>query len=842
MKRTVIWGELIMRKHRGILLLLTSLILTIIFPFTSVRINAEVIVGPDGNQYQISANGASLDKWNAGNSGAITIPDTITYNGQRYNVWKINNAAFYNPTIPDEYIGITSVTIGKNVQTIESRAFDSCKGLKSVSFKSGSVCKTIENDAFAECSALTTVQLPSGLQTIGSSAFLQCSSLTTINIPDSVTEIGYSAFLQCSSLASVTLPASLTTLGFLTTGVFEQCTSLKTVDMSRCTSLTSIPENTFSGCTALTTVTFAEGLVTIGINAFHGCSLLNNITLPRTIAQIGKSAFSGCSSLKNVTILAMTAPSITYDRAKTANNSFATSIRFTVPTGAGGYTESPWSRYTKITYSDDLLPTTPTPSVSPVPTVSNTPKPTASNTPKPTASNTPKPTASNTPKPTASNTPKPTASNTPKPTASNTPKPTASNTPKPTASNTPKPTASNTPKPTASNTPKPTASNTPKPTASNTPKPTASNTPKPTASNTPKPTASNTPKPTASNTPKPTASNTPVPTTRPGSGQQQSTSTPSPSPTSGRRPSATTTPSPKPVTSRPTRHATATPSPTWHPTSTPTRKPTATQKPTSTPTPGPSTGSTQQNSQAPGVADFVERLYTVALGRPSDPYGKNDWVNRVKTEGYTGADLARGFLFSGEFLGKNMNNSDFMDTLYLTFFNRPADSQKSNWLGLMSAGWTKKQVIDGFINSTEWANLCLTYGIASGTTCPPNIEVEPSAEVIEFARRLYTTCLGRDADPAGLNSWARDIANMRISGSAAAHGFFFSGEFINAGYSDAEFVTRLYRTFMGRDPDQGGFDAWMRAIASGQSREDVFRGFASSAEFAAICADYGILR
>ena len=25
------------------------------------------------------------------------------------------------------------------------------------------------------------------------------------------------------------------------------------------------------------------------------------------------------------------------------------------------------------------------------------------------------------------------------------------------------------------------------------------------------------------------------------------------------------------------------------------------------------------------------------------------------------------------------------------------------------------------INSTEWANLCLTYGIASGSNCKPNI-------------------------------------------------------------------------------------------------------------------------
>ena len=190
-----------------------------------------------------------------------------------------------------------------------------------------------------------------------------------------------------------------------------------------------------------------------------------------------------------------------------------------------------------------------------------------------------------------------------------------------------------------------------------------------------------------------------------------------------------------------------------------------------------------------------------------------------------------------------MSNSEFLDVLYATFFNRPADEGgKNNWLALMDQGWGKKDVIDGFINSIEWANLCLTYGIASGTTAQPNITIEPNDNIIGFATRLYTTCLGREADPGGLMDWATQLANMKISGSDAAHGFFFSQEFLNADIDDAEYVKRLYRTFMGREYDQGGFDNWMNALASGQTREDVFRGFAGSQEWANICAEYGILK
>ena len=287
---------------------------------------------------------------------------------------------------------------------------------------------------------------------------------------------------------------------------------------------------------------------------------------------------------------------------------------------------------------------------------------------------------------------------------------------------------------------------------------------------------------------------------------------------------------------------TPTPTATNTPTATPTSKPasTTTNKPSATPTSKPAV--TSAPAPETGVAAFIERLYTVALDRPSDPYGKADWLNRVRTQGYTGADLARGFLFSPEFIDKNMSDSEFMDVLYKTFFNREPDAEKANWLNLMSSGWSKKQVIDGFINSTEWANLCLIYGIASGSTFAPNITVAPSQDVINFATRLYTTCLGREADPNGLNDWADQIANMKITGSEAAHGFFFSAEFIDANYSDAEYVTRLYRTFMDREPDPAGFADWKGQLAAGASRESVFRGFAGSAEWAGICADYGILK
>lgn len=254
--------------------------------------------------------------------------------------------------------------------------------------------------------------------------------------------------------------------------------------------------------------------------------------------------------------------------------------------------------------------------------------------------------------------------------------------------------------------------------------------------------------------------------------------------------------------------------------------------------------STPSQTNESGVDGFVERLYTVALGRPSDPVGKANWIAALQN-GMTGADAARGFLFSDEFLNKNMNNTEFVDILYRTFFDREADAAgRSSWVSALNRGESKQSVIMGFINSNEWANVCRGYGILPGGTgtASANVEVEPNDNIIAFATRLYTTCLKRTPDQNGLMAWARQLANHADTGTNAAHGFFFSDEMNNSPVSNEEFVTRLYLTFMDREPDAAGFDAWVSQLYAGVSREEVFQGFAQSNEFGEICSRYGIIR
>ena len=52
----------------------------------------------------------------------------------------------------------------------------------------------------------------------------------------------------------------------------------------------------------------------------------------------------------------------------------------------------------------------------------------------------------------------------------------------------------------------------------------------------------------------------------------------------------------------------------------------------------------------------------------------------------------------------------------------------------------------------------------------------------------------------------------------------------------------MYKTFMGREPDDDGMNYWLKEMSNGMTKEQVFDNFVNSAEFTQICKDYAIDR
>jgi len=104
---------------------------------------------------------------------------------------------------------------------------------------------------------------------IGDAAFWG-GKFTSIMIPDSVTSIGNNAFGNCRALTDITFPDSVTSLG---ERAFEYCTALTSVKFGENSRLTSIEKYAFSNCKALVSIMIPRSVTSIGGGAFISCMI-----------------------------------------------------------------------------------------------------------------------------------------------------------------------------------------------------------------------------------------------------------------------------------------------------------------------------------------------------------------------------------------------------------------------------------------------------------------------------------------------------------------------------------------------------------------------------------------
>ncbi len=346
---------------------------------------------------------------------------------------------------------------------------------------------------------------------------------------------------------------------------------------------------------------------------------------------------------------------------------------------------------------------------------------------------------------------------------------------------------------------------------------------------------------TVTPTPNPTTNPTTVPTTNPtGNPTTNPTTNPTANPTANPTGNPTTKPT---TTTAPTAKPTATTKPTANPTTKPTTKPTATVAPTNKPTAttAPTAKPTYNPNKEDNIMAFVERMYSCVLARGVDKSGAEYWSNQLYEFNFSGADVAYRFLDSEEFKGRNTSDGAYVEILYRTFFNREPEPEGFNyWLGRLKAGDSRKTVADGFIMSQEWADTCARYGIRSGGTVKPSVKIAPSDKTNAFVERMYTTCLKRDYDKDGRDYWANRLSNFDITGEQLGLEFFMSEEFRGKKLSDEEFINRLYKTFMNREPEGEGKAFWLEFTKTHTRRETVL-GFTRSEEFRKLCIEARIL-
>lgn len=295
---------------------LQNICLLFILLLAATFANAQIEV--DGLYYNIISETTNVElcapNGDTHYSGDITIPPTVQYNDQLYNVTKISADAFKNCT------GLTSISIPASVTSIGNDAFKDCNSLTKATFPSvENLCNITFDNEFANPlyyahnlyiseNAVTTLSIP--CKVIGKYAFAG-GHFSRIELSASVMSIGNNAFINCKEGYTL-LYASRDKLTSIEYGR-DNSNPMGRAGQVNISSEGTLPQEieikaseikpyAFKGAKWLKKVTLSDDVTSIGTEAFRGSALEEVVINCSALVEISGSLFRDCKNLTKVTL------------------------------------------------------------------------------------------------------------------------------------------------------------------------------------------------------------------------------------------------------------------------------------------------------------------------------------------------------------------------------------------------------------------------------------------------------------------------------------------------------------------------------------------------------------
>ena len=127
--------------------------------------------------------------------------------------------------------------------------------------------------------------------------YQNCTEIVNLIIGSSVTSIGEAAFLGCTGLTTVIISYRDNTATNIGPGAFYGCTNLTTVNIDN-----NFSGNGFQSCNSITTLNIGTNVTSIGDQAFYYRTNLQTINFAEDskLTTIGERAFQNCTGLTEI--------------------------------------------------------------------------------------------------------------------------------------------------------------------------------------------------------------------------------------------------------------------------------------------------------------------------------------------------------------------------------------------------------------------------------------------------------------------------------------------------------------------------------------------------------------
>lgn len=160
----------------------------------------------------------------------------------------------------------------------------------------------------------------------------------------SLTTLTNDAFNGCTNLTSIRLPKSLKHIGERT---FKDCATLRQINLP--TGILSIGAEAFNGCVMMNAIEIPGAVTAIEDGTFKNCAQITSIELPIGVKKIGNEAFAGCTHLSTFTIKTFHPEAISLGTDIFANNDLAdATINVMQGTKSFFSTTAQWNAFGKI--------------------------------------------------------------------------------------------------------------------------------------------------------------------------------------------------------------------------------------------------------------------------------------------------------------------------------------------------------------------------------------------------------------------------------------------------------------------------------------------------------------